>query len=154
MKTVWHHSWAVHILHKDHEEVRTELSNKTVDERIGGDLVTAERQLRAENPDHALPNAVLLVNRDPDASLAALSRVLTGHSRKTKRSLKARHDEMLAGEIKRFCETVDLCLWASPAEDREIAVEGYFLFNPELRTQVEGLQGLGRSKLISLKPAA
>ena len=40
VKTVWQHRWTAHILHKDREEVRNELTNKSVEERIGGDLVT------------------------------------------------------------------------------------------------------------------
>ena len=155
VKTVWRHRWTVHILHEDRaEEMHTELSKKSVEERISGDLVTAARQLRAENSDHALLNIVLLINRDPDASLQILSRVLTAQPPKVRRSLKARHDAMLAEDVQQFRHTVDFCLWANAAEDRELAVEGYFLFNPGLRKIVGGLNGLGKDKLVSLEPAA
>lgn len=154
VKTVWHHRWSVRIEHSDGEEVRTESTDKPVEERISGDLVTAARQLRAENVNHALLNFVLLVNRDPAASFPVLSRVLTTHSSGSGRSLKARHDAMLAGEIQHFRSTVDLCLWANPAEDGELLIEGVVLFNPNLQSFAEEIAGMRTDKVISLEPAA
>ena len=62
VKTVWRHSWTVRILHQDRPaEEHLEVSNKPVEERLSGDLVTAIRQLRSGNPGHALLNIVVLV---------------------------------------------------------------------------------------------
>ncbi len=154
VKTVWRHSWKVHILHEGREEVRTEQSAKPVDERIGGDLVTAARQLRAENQNRSLVNIVLLVNRDPEASLAILAQAFAAQPPQAKRGLKARHDAMLAEEIQGFRRHVDLCLWANPGPNGELAIEGCFLFNPCLRSFAEEIAGLRGAKLIPLEPAA
>ncbi len=154
VKTVWQHRWTVHILHKDREEVRNELTNKSVEERIGGDLVTAARQLRAENPDHGLLNFVMLVNRDSEASLGVLSCLLTEKPPKARRGAQARHDAKVTEEIQRFRRDVDLCLWTKPAAKGELAIEGCVLFNPSLRSFAEEIAGLRGGKLISLDSAA
>lgn len=154
VKTVWRHFWKVHILHEDHEEVRTEQSGKSVEERIGGDLVTAGRQLHADNPNHSLPNFVVLVNRDSEASFEILGRIFTTPPPQTKRGLKARRDLMEYEEIQRFRRNVDLCLWANPGANGELLIEGCVLFNPCLRSLAEEIAGLRGSKLIPLEPAA
>lgn len=154
VKTIWHHRWSVHILHQDHEEVRTQLTDKSVEERILGDLVTAERQLRAENPEHAVVNVVLLVNRDSDASISVLSRVLTGKASGSRRSPEAHREGRLAEEVQRFRRNVDLCVWAVPANDSELLVEGCYLFNPSLLSFAEEIAGMRKERIISLEPAA
>jgi hypothetical protein len=154
VKTVWHHRRSIHILHGDGEEVRTESTGKSVEERISGDLVTANRQLLAENPDHALVNLVLLVNRDSAASLPVLSQVLASQPAGAGRSLKARRDATLAKEIQSFHKTVDLCLWTAPSADGDLLLEGCFLFNPNLRSFAEEITGMRRGKVIPIEPAA
>jgi hypothetical protein len=154
VKTVWQHRRSMRILHSDGEEVRTESTGRSVEERISGDIVTANRQLHAANPDRALLNLVLLVNRDPEASLLTLSHVLAAQPPRAGRSLKARREAMLAEEIQRFRKTVDLCLWTMPAANGELLVEGCFLFNPNLRSFAEEITGMRGDKVISLEPAA
>lgn len=154
VKTVWQHRRSVHILHNDGEEVSTELIDQLAEERIGGDLVTADRQLRAQNPDHELFNIVYLVNRDSAASFSTLFDVLTRQPSKVGRSLKSRREAMLAKEIHSLRKTIDLCLWAMPAADGELNIEGCFLFNPNLRSFAEEITGMRGAKVISLEPAA
>ncbi len=117
--------------------VRTESTGRSVEERICGDLVTAKRQLQAGNPDHALLNLVLLVNRDSAASLSILTHVLATQPPRAGRSLKARREAMLAEEIQRFRKTVDLCLWTMPAAEDRLIVEACLLLKPCLLFQPE-----------------
>jgi hypothetical protein len=146
VKTVWQHRRTIHILHSDGEEVRTEPTGKSVEERVRGDLVTAYRQLNAENPGHTLLNLVLLVNRDSEASLPIVSQVLASEAAKDGRRLMARHEAMLGEEIQRFRKAVDLCLWTTPAAKGELLVEGCFLFNPNLRSFAEEITGSGLTR--------
>jgi hypothetical protein len=155
VKTVWRHSWTIRILHEDGPaEEHVERSDAPVSERLSGDLVTALRQLRAGNPDHALFNLVVLVNRDEEASLPCLTRLFSRHPTRAQRGLKARRAAKLAAEVEDFRSHVDLCIWATGQADGRLGVEGYFLFNPELRNQVKEIAGLEPEKLVILKPAA
>ncbi|MGB8261548.1 MAG: hypothetical protein WCE75_14400 [Terracidiphilus sp.] len=155
VKTVWRHSWAVRVLHEDRVlEERVEVSEKPVHERLSGDLVTAIRQLRSGNPDHALLNIVLLVNRDPEASLNVLARLFSTPAEPSERGLEARRAARLAAEIRGFRRDVDLCLWMAEQADGRLAAEGYFLFNPKLQEQANEIAGMGSAKLVVLLPAA
>ena len=118
------------------------------------DLVTAGRQLHADNPNHSLPNFVVLVNRDSEASFEILGRIFTTPPPQTKRGLKARRDLMEYEEIQRFRRNVDLCLWANPGASEELLIEGCVLFNPCLRSFAEEIAGLRGSKLLPLESAA
>jgi hypothetical protein len=155
VKTVWRHSWTVRILHEDRPvEERLEVSDKPVSERLSGDLVTAIRQLRSGNPDHALLNFVVLVNRDADASPALLSQLFAATPASLRGSLKDRRDARLAEELQGFRRNVDLCLWVNPAPEERLAVEACLLLNPALLSFAEEITGLRRDKVISLDPAA
>ena len=153
VKTVWHHRWTVHILHKNREEVRPELTNKSVEERIGGDLVTAARQLHAENPAHSLLNFVLLVNRDSEASLGILSDVLT---EKPPRLGGAQRPAMTRWS-KRFSVSAATSIFAcGPSRRRRKSsrVEACLLFNPSSSLLRRRRSPDYAEKLISLEPAA
>ena|ERR1035438_2991434 len=155
VKTVWQHSWTVRILHQDRPaEEHLEVSDKPIEERLSGDLVTAIRQLRLGNPDHTLLNIVVLVNRDAEASLAGLKQLFSAQTASINRGSGTRHAARLAAEIQDFCRDVDLCVWATEQTDGMLFVEAYFLFNSELKEQVKQIVDLGPEKLIVLKPAA
>jgi hypothetical protein len=154
VKTVWRHSWAVRILHQDRPaEEHLEVSDKPVEERLSGDLVTAIRQLRSGNPDHALLNIVVLVNRDEEASLAGLVQLFSAQTAFNNHSHRDRQAARLAVEIQNFCRDVDLCIWAAEQADGMLSVEAYFSFNAALQEQVEKMIGIGDEKLIVLDPA-
>ncbi len=155
VKTIWRHSWTVRILHQDRPaEERLEISDKPVEERLSGDLVTAIRQLRSGNPDHSLLNVVVLVNWDEEASLAVLKQLFSAQASSINRGPGTRHAARLADEIRVFCRDVDLCIWATEQADGILVVEAYFLFSAEHKEQVRQIVGLGPEKLIVLKPAA
>jgi hypothetical protein len=155
VKTVWRHSWTVRILHQDRPaEEHLEVSNKPVEERLSGDLVTAIRQLRSGNPGHALLNIVVLVNRDEEASLAGLSQLFSAQTVAIHRGRGDRQAARLAAEIKGFCHDVDLCIWATEHADGMLSVEAYFFFNAVLQEQVKKMIDLEYEKLIVLDPAA
>jgi len=155
VKTIARHSWKVSILHDGQPpEERVEESKKSVIERITGDLVTAARQLKAGNHDHALLNFVVLVNRDEEASPTLLSQLFSPRSALPGHSLKARREARLAEEVQAFRHNVDLCLWVNPAADEQLVVEACLLLNPNLLSFAEEITGLRRDKLISLDPAA
>jgi hypothetical protein len=155
VKTIAQHSWKVRILHdgKPPEE-RVEDSRKSVIERIAGDLVTAARQLKAGNPDHALLNFVVLVNRDRESSPALLTQLLSTPHAASGRTLKDRRAARLAEEVLGFRRDVDLCLWLSPTAGERLVVESCLLLNPALLSFAEEITGLRRDKLISFEPAA
>jgi hypothetical protein len=155
VKTVWRHTVRTRILHEDRPiEERVEVSNKTVQERLSTDLVTAIRQLLYANPDHALLNFVLLVNRDQEATLTDLLSVLnTAFSSKKTKSLAARQAIWTAKEIDQFRRNVDLCLWSSAAGE-ELVLDQCLLFNPSLLSLAAEITGLRGDRLISLEPAA
>jgi hypothetical protein len=155
VKTMARHFWKVRILHDDQPvEERVEESKKSVIERITGDLVTAVRQLKAGNPDHALLNFVVLVNRDAEASPNLLTQLFSATPASPGRSLKARLEARLAQEIRGFRRNVDLCLWVKPAAEEKLHVEACLLLNPALLSFAEEVTGLRGDKLISLEPAA
>jgi hypothetical protein len=155
VKTIARHFWKVRILHDDQPiEERVEESKKSVIERIAGDLVTAARQLKAGNPNHALLNFVVLVNRDAEASPTLLTQLFSAPHASPGRSLKARHEAGLAKEIQGFRRNVDLCLWVKPAAEEKLDVEACLLLNHGLLSFAEEVTGLRGDKLISLEPAA
>ena len=155
VKTIVRHSWKVRILHDDQTiEERVEESKKSVIERMTGDLVTAARQLKAGNPDHALLNFVVLVNRDAEASPTLLAQLFSASSASPGRSLKARREARLAEEMQGFRRSVDLCLWVKPTAEEKLHVESCLLLNPALLSFAEEVTGLRGDKLISLHPAA
>jgi hypothetical protein len=155
VKTVWRHSWTVRILHRDRPaEERLEVSDKPVEERLSGDLVTAIRQLRSGNPGHALLNILVLVNRDEEASLAGLTQLFSASTASIHRGVGDRHKARLMAEMKDFCRDVDLCVWAAEQADGKLAIEGYFLLNPKLQELVREIVGLGSEKLVLLEAAA
>ena len=155
VKTIERHRWKVRILHGDQvAEERVEETTKSVIERITGDLVTAARQLKAGNPDHALLNFAVLVNRDAEASPDLLTHLFTAKRPSAGRSLKARRQASLAGELQSFRGHVDLCLWANPAADDQLIVEACLLLNPNLLSFAEEVSGLRGDKLISFDSAA
>ena len=97
VKTIARHFWKVRILHDDRPiDERFEESKKSVIERLTGDLVTAARQLKAGNADHALLNFVVLVNRDEEASPSLLTQLFSKTPASAGRSLKVRRES--AGE--------------------------------------------------------
>jgi hypothetical protein len=155
VKTIARHFWKVRVLHDDQPiEERVEESKKSVLERITGDLVTAARQLKAGNPDHALLNFVVLMNRDADASPTLLTQLFSAPPASVGRGLKARRDARLAEEIQGFRRIVDLCLWVKPAAEDKLDVQTCLLLNPALLSFAEEVTGLRGDKLISLDPAA
>jgi hypothetical protein len=155
VKTIARHSWKVRILHDDRPpEERVEETGKSVVERIAGDLITAARQLKAGNPDHALLNIVVLVNRDAEASPSLLAQLLSAKPASGSRGIKARHEARLADELRSFRKNVDLCLWVNPAAEERLIVEACLLLNPNLLSFAEEITGLRGDKLISLDPAA
>ncbi len=154
VKTIWRHTWAVRILHEGQpSEERREATDKPVEERVSGDLVTAVRQLNQANTEHAMLNIVILVNRDPEASHCVVSRLLSQPPPKTGRSLTARRAVRLSDELRGFRRDVDLCLWAE-GHDAGFTVEGYYLLNPRLDDGVKLIAGLGPEQQILLEPAA
>lgn len=155
VKTIARHRWKVRILHDGRpKEERDEETGKSVIERLTGDLITAARQLKAGNPDHALLNFVVLVNRDAEASPCLLTHLLSAKPASAGRSLKARREARLADELQSFRNNVDLCLWVNPiAEERHI-VEACLLLNPNLLSFAEDITGLRGDKLISFDSAA
>jgi hypothetical protein len=155
VKTVARHSWKVRILHDGQPpEERVEESNKSVIERITGDLVTAARQLKAGNPDHALLNFVVLVNQDAEASPNLLTQLFSVKPALPGRSLKARREAHLWEEIQGFRRNVDLCLWGTPAAEGKFVVEACLLLNSALLSFAEEITGLRGDKLISFDSAA
>ena len=155
VKTIGRHSWKVRILHDGQPaEERVEVSNRSVIERLSGDLITAVRQLRAGNPDHSLFNFVVLVNRDAEASPGLLAQIFSASAASQGRSLKARRDARMAEEVQGFRRDVDLCLWMKPGVEEQLAVESCLLLNPNLLSFAEEITGLRGDKLISLNPAA
>jgi hypothetical protein len=155
VKTIWRHRWTVRILHEGRTaEERVEESKASASERISADLITALRQLKAGNPTHALLNIVVLVNRDAEASLGLLSRVLAPAPKITGRTLPAKRAAMLANEMQEFRRCVDMCLWTVEQADGQLAVEGCLLFAAALQEQIANLPGLGFGKQIILDPAA
>jgi len=155
VKTIARHSWKVRILHDGRPaEERVEESGKSVIERITGDLITAARQLKSGNPDHALLNFVVLVNRDAEASPSLLANLFSEKPASAGRSLKARHEARMAAELQSFRNIVDLCLWANPVTEERLTVEACLLLNPNLLSFAEEITGLRGDKLISLDSAA
>jgi hypothetical protein len=155
VKTIARHSWKVRILHDGlPPEERVEETGKSVVERISGDLITAARQLKAGNPDHALLNFVVLVNRDAEASPGLLTHLFSAKPASAGRSLKARHEARLADELQSFCKNVDLCLWVNPGAEERLTVETCLLLNPNLLSFAEEITGLRGDKLISFDSAA
>lgn len=155
VKTIARHSWNVRILHDGQpDEEHIETSSKPVLERIKGDLVTAARQLRAGNPDHALFNFVVLVNRDPDAVPNLLTQLFSAAPASSGSSLKARREARLADELQSFRKGVDLCLWVNPTAEQRLTVEACLLLNPNLLSFAEEISGLRGDKLISFDSAA
>jgi hypothetical protein len=155
VKTIWKHGWTVRVLHDDRpaEELR-EFTDKPVYERVAGDLLTAVRQLHAANPNHSILNIVVLVNRDPEASIDVFKKVLSSRPSSSRRTLKARMDARAAEEIEQFQKEVDLCIWMDALGTEEPAMGGYILFHPGPRELTKGIAGLSSGKLISLEPAA
>ena len=154
VKTIWRHSWTVRVLHEGQtSEERHEATDRPVDERVSGDLVSALRQLHAANADHGLLNLVILVNRDPEASHSVISRLLCQSPPGNGRSLTARRAARLADELQTFRRDVDLCIWAKGIEGG-FTVDGYFLLNPRLEDSVKMIAGLGSEQRILLEPAA
>jgi len=155
VKTLWQHSWIVHILHEDRPvEERRETTNKSLKQRVGDDLILALRQLNAGNPGHELLNFVVLVNRDREVSPAVFTELLERPLPEPGRSLKARIAEESARQLANFRQCIDFCLWANPQADGKLSIERCFLFNPSLRSFAEEITGLRGNKLISLEPAA
>jgi hypothetical protein len=155
VKTIARHFWKVRILHDDQPiEERVEESEKSVIERVTGDLVTAARQLKAGNPDHALLNFVVLVNRDAEASPTLLTQLFSAPPSSPGRSLKERREALLAEEMQGFRRNVDLCLWVIPADGEKLQIEACLLLNPALLSFAEQVTGLRGDKVISLDPAA
>ena len=156
VKTIWRHRWTIRILDDEDQAVeeRVEESNAPVSERISGDLVTAFRQLKAGNPDHALLNVVVMVNRDAEASFELLTRALAHEPHSFGGTLQAKRTAMLAKEMEEFRRCVDLCLWTVERADGRLAAEGCVLFTEGLREQVKAWTGLDSGKQIILKPAA
>ena len=153
VKTVWRHATQFRILHEDRPvEERVELSAEPAEERLSTDLVTAIRQLNYTNSDHTLLNFVVLVNRDPEATPDLLAKLFAKRLPKSKRGLQAKHDSWTVKAIQDFRGKVDLCLWVDGLSG--FSVIGYFVGNPSLREQVEGIAGLGLEKLLPLEPAA
>jgi hypothetical protein len=110
--------------------------------------------LKAGNPDHALLNFVVLVNRDAEASPSLLASLLSAKPASAGHSLKARHEARLAGELQSFRNNVDLCLWVNPGAEKQLTVEACFLLNPNLLSFAEEITGLRGDKLISFDSAA
>jgi hypothetical protein len=106
------------------------------------------------NPHHSLFNFVFLVNRDKDASITDLTRIFSAKHSLAGRSLESRRAPKLAAEIQDFRREVDLCTWATVNDERALVVEGYFLFNPELREPVRNFAGLGSATLVPIETAA
>ena len=155
VKTIVRQTWKVRILHDDEPpEEHVEESSKSVIERLNGDLITAARQLKAGNPDHALLNFVVLVNRDAEASPDILTNLFSARPAPAGRSLKARYEGRLANELQSFRKNVDLCLWVNPIAEQRLKVEACFLLNPNLLSFAEEITGLRGDKLISLDSAA
>lgn len=155
VKTMTRHSWKVRILHEGRPpEERVEESSKSVIERITGDLITAARQLKAGNPDHALLNFVVLVNRDAEASPGLMTQLFAAKPASAGRSLKARRVACSALELQHFRKNVDLCLWVNPVAEERLTVEACLLLNPNLLSFAEEISGLRGDKLISFDSAA
>jgi hypothetical protein len=155
VKTIWRHRWKVTLLHDDRPvEERTERSEKPVDERICGDLLTALGQLHATNPAHSILNVVVLVNRDPEASPAVLGPIFSKKPPVSRRTLKARMEAKTVERLQRFRHEVDLCLWTTISEAGALDVEGYFSLNPGSHSIVSEVAGLRAEKQITLEPAA
>jgi len=153
VKTVWRHTTQFRILHEDGSvEERVELSAEPAEERLSTDLVTAIRQLNSTNSERTLRNFVVLVNRDPEATPALLAKLFARRLPVSKRGLKARHDSWTVDAIQDFRRKVDLCLWIDGLSG--FSVTGYFVGNPSLQEQVEGIAGLGLEKRLPLEPAA
>ncbi|MGO9336170.1 MAG: hypothetical protein ACLPY1_01555 [Terracidiphilus sp.] len=155
VKTIARQSWKVRILHDGQPpEEYMEETSRSVIERLTGDLVTAARQLKAGNPDHALLNFVVLVNRDAEASPGLLANLFSAKRASAGRSLKARYVARLADELQSFRKTVDLCLWVNPIAEQRLNVEACLLLNPNLLSFAEEVTGLRGDKLISFDSAA
>jgi hypothetical protein len=155
VKTIARQSWKVRILHDGQpSEEHVEETSKSVIERLTGDLITAARQLKAGNPDHALLNFDVLVNRDAEASPGLLTNLFSAKPASAGRSLKARYEARLADELLSFHNNVDLCLWVNPAAEQRLKVEACFLLNPNLHSFAEEITGLRGDKLISFDSAA
>lgn len=155
IKTLWRHTTRITILHDEQPvEERVEVSKASVEERLTTDLVTAIRQLLYANPDHSMLNFFVVVNRDVDATPGHLATVLNRATPAKGRSLAAKRAGWTAKEIERFRGNVDLCLWAVPAANGALSVEGCLLMNPSLRSFAEEITGLRDEKLIALDPAA
>lgn len=155
VKTIREHRWKIRILHDGMPpEDRIETSSMPVDERISGDLITAIRQLRAANCEHQLLNIVVIVNRDPKASLDGLTRLFSRPADISRRTLSEKHAARLASEIQNFRRETDLCLWTTEQPNETLSLEGCFLFNPKLRERLTAILGLEASKLIAFDPAA
>ncbi len=155
VKTLARHSWRVRILHDgEPAEERVEETGKSVIDRLTDDLVTAARQLKAANPDHALLNFVVLVNRDAEAAPSLLTKLFSARPVSAGRSLKARREARLAGELQSFRKNVDLCLWINPGAEEQLTVEACLLLNPNLLSFAEEVTGLRGDKLISFDSAA
>jgi hypothetical protein len=145
----------VAILHQDRpKEERQEITTKSVFERLSGDLVTAIRQLRAGNPEHALLNIVVLVNQDQEANLGVLTQLFSAPAASIRPGRGERHTARLAMELQDFCRQVDLCLWTTEQADGTLFVEAGFYFNTTMQTQIERVVRLESEKLIVLEPAA
>ena len=155
IKTIAPHGLKVRILHDGlPSEERVEETGRPVIERITGDLVTAVRQLKAGNPDHALLNFVVLVNRDAEASPSLLTELFSAKRASAGRSLKARREARLAEELQSFRKNVDLCLWVNAGAGEQLVVEACLLLNPNLLSFAEEISGLRGDKLIFFDSAA
>lgn len=153
VKTMQRHCHHIRILDEERViEERVEVNSQPVDERVATDLVTAIRQLNYANSDHTLLNFVVLVNRDAEATPALLAKLFGRKPPLSKRGIKAKHDSWTVNAIQAFRRNVDLCLWVDGLSG--FSVTGYFVGNPSLQEQVEGIAGLGLEKRLPLEPSA
>jgi hypothetical protein len=155
VKTIWRHRWTTRIMHEGRSvEESMHVSSLSVEERISGDLVTAFQQLNSTNPHRAMKNVVVLVNRDPEASLPALRRVLASNPKHPGRGIADKRAARMASDIRQFCREVDLCLWSTVRTDGTLVIEAYVLFNTEFEEQLRGIVDLDRVQRLTLDPAA
>ncbi len=155
VKTIWKHSWAIRVLHQERPITeRSEVTEKPVEERIGADLVTALRQLRAGNPEHSLLNIVMLINKDPEVSHELVTRRLSRQGAISAKGLAAKREARLEEELREFHHESDLCIWVNGMDETGFMVEGYFLPNPKVEDRAEEIRELGFKKQIRLEPAA
>jgi hypothetical protein len=155
VKTLWRHTWTVRILHEDRqEEIRKEISEKPALKRLSDDLFLTMQQLQSGNPDHALLNFAVLINRDSDLSATSLMELLLQPPPAPSRGLRARLKAQTHEDLQWFKRKIDVCLWIDPVGQEGFAVTAALVRDQPIFETLGNLNFISAEKLILLDPAA